>query len=232
MSISETWLSRLGRRAAGLILAQDCLLCGTASGDDPLCGRCIADLPGLGPACPVCAMPSPGGMRCGACLRRPPNFDATIALWQYSHPVNRLIQALKFHGRFALAGYFARELSLRANRPDLLLPMPLHSSRLAERGFNQAVEIARPLARRLQSSLELQGALRIRPTPSQADLPLKARLQNVRGAFSTHLDLAGMRVAVVDDVMTTGSTLDELAGVLKRAGASHVENWIVARTCT
>jgi len=167
---------------------------------------------------------------CGTCLNRPPHFDATLALWRYEFPCDRLVQALKYRAQLALAGFFARSL---ASRPlpefDVLLPMPLHPRRLAERGFNQALEIARGLARNL-GPIEPRGVLRVKNTPPQAELPYEERAKNVRGAFLCKLDLSGARVAVLDDVMTTGATLNELARALKRAGATRVENFVIART--
>jgi ComF family protein len=209
-------------------LPQDCLLCGAWSGNAPLCGPCRDELPTLPAGCRVCAMPSPGEQVCGACLRDGPQFDATVAAWRYAYPVDRLVQALKFHGRLPLASLFAQALAARVVLPDIIIPMPLHPARLAERGFNQAAEIARHLAE--PAMIALDGARRMRHTLPQAGLPIDDRPGNVRHAFACNLDLRGACVAVVDDVMTTGATLNELAKVLKRAGAARVENWVVART--
>jgi ComF family protein len=234
------WLLNRCTRGVRAVLPQDCLLCGAATDDAPLCGPCRDELPALARSCPVCAMPSPIGEICGTCLRHRPQFDMTVAVWRYAYPADRLVQALKFHGRLALAPFFAEVLACLVERPDVVIPMPLHPARLTERGFNQAAEIARHLtgklgagkagAGKLETRLALQGASRIRRTLPQADLPFDERSRNVRGAFACALDLAGARVAVVDDVMTTGATLGELAKVLKRAGAARVENWVVART--
>ena len=209
----------------------DCLLCGEESGPELLCAACAAELPALAEHCPQCALPSPAGAVCGSCLDRPPHYDRTLALWRYEFPCDRLVQALKYRARLALSGFFARSL---ASRPlpevDLIVPMPLHPKRLAERGFNQALEIARGLARRLGRPIEPHGALRVKDTPPQTRLPYEERAKNVRGAFLCKLDLSGASVAVVDDVMTTGATLNELARALKRAGATRVENFVIART--
>ena len=117
----------------------DCLLCGEESGPELLCAACAAELPALAEHCPQCALPSRAGAVCGSCLDRPPHYDRTLALWRYEFPCDRLVQALKYRARLALAGFFARSL---ASRPlpevDLVVPMPLHPKRLAERGFNQA----------------------------------------------------------------------------------------------
>jgi len=209
----------------------DCLLCGAESGPELLCPACIGELPALPESCPQCALPSPAAAVCGSCINRSPHFDATFALWRYEFPCDGLVQALKYRAQLALAGFFARSL---ASRPlpevDVVLPMPLHAKRLAERGFNQALEIARGLARYRGTPIEPRGVLRVKNTPPQTELPYEDRAKNVRGAFLCELDLSGASVAVLDDVMTTGATLNELARVLKRAGARRVENFVIART--
>lgn len=213
------------------LLAQDCVLCAAPSGDALFCAGCARDLPALGDACPQCAGPSPGGAVCGACLRDPPSFDATVAVWRYEFPVDRLVLALKHGGRLALAGAFGDALaaSTADRRVDALVPMPLAAPRLRERGFNQAMEIARRRARDTTLRVDPVLVARVRDTPSQADLPHDARAANVRGAFACTGVVEGMSIAIVDDVMTTGASLEELAKTLKRAGATRVENWVVAR---
>jgi ComF family protein len=213
------------------LFAQDCILCAAPSGDGLFCAGCERDLPPLGDACPQCAGPSPGGPVCGACLRDPPAFDATVAVWRYEFPVDRLVLALKYGGRLALAGAFGAALAARAagRRVDALVPMPLAPARLRERGFNQAMEIARRCARDTAVRPDSGLVSRVRDTPPQTDLPRDARAANVRGAFACTGVVAGMSLAIVDDVMTTGASLAELARTLKRAGATRVENWVVAR---
>jgi len=212
-------------------VGQDCALCGTESGAELLCAACAAELPALSECCPRCALPSPGRAVCGSCLNHPAHFDGTLALWRYEFPCDRLVQALKYRARLALAEFFASGLASRPlPRVDLILPMPLHPRRLAERGFNQALEIARGLGRDLGARVEPHGAQRVKDTAPQTDLPYGERAKNVRGAFVCNLELSGKSVAVVDDVMTTGATLNELARVLKRAGAARVDNFLVART--
>ncbi len=222
----------LGARLARSLLGQDCVLCAAASGDELLCAPCAADLPRLADACPQCAGPSPGGAVCGGCLTRPPHFDATIAAWRYEFPVDRLVLALKFGRRLALADAFGAALAgvVRGRPVDALVPMPLGAARLGERGFNQALEIARHVARRNGVALAPELARRVRDTAPQTDLPHDARAANVRGAFECDTGVAGRALAIVDDVMTTGASLEELARTLKRAGATRVESWIVART--
>jgi len=223
------------RGALARLLPQSCFLCGEASGADLLCPVCVADLPILPPgACPACALPTGEGLICGPCQRHPRGFDRTVAGFLYDFPVGELVQALKYGHRLQVAAFFADSLAVRlagsAALPDLILPMPLHPTRLAARGYNQAAEIARPLARRLGCRLELQSLVRDIDTPPQVGLPWKARAANVRGAFRCARDLPGLRVAVVDDVLTTGATLHEVARCLKGRGAAWVENWVVART--
>ncbi len=225
--------SGVGRRLLSAVFPQDCVLCAAPSGAEPLCPGCRADLPWLGESCPRCAMPSPGGQVCGACLRDAPAFDRTIALWRYAPNADRLVQAFKYRGRLALASYFARELTGRIEAlptAELVVAMPLARGRLAERGFNQAHEIAKRLARLMRIPIATRLVRRTRETADQTGLAPDERARNVRGAFVCEASLAGRRIAVVDDVMTTGASLDELARTLKRAGAAQVENWVVART--
>lgn len=213
------------------LLPQDCLLCGGFSGAALLCAACAHELPQLPDAlCPVCAEASPGGATCGACLKSPPHFDATVAAFRYAFPVDKLVQALKYRRRLATADFLAKAM-LAAGAPagDIVVPLPLSAGRLRERGFNQAVELARPLARALALPLELDGCTRRRDTAPQATLPWKERRKNVRHAFECALDLSGKSVIVVDDVMTTGATLDEFAGTLKAHGVVRVINWVAAR---
>ncbi|MDP2154587.1 MAG: ComF family protein [Sulfuricella sp.] len=216
------------------ILPHHCALCGATALNQILCTGCDADLSHYRvPACPVCALPTPCGQVCGACLQRPPAFDRTLAAFSYSFPVDRLLHAFKYSGNLALIEVLAKPLAqLAANhpKPDLLMPMPLHPSRLKERGFNQSLEIAKPISRWLGIPLTADACERTRDTPSQAGLKWKERRRNVRGAFACDLDLSGKSVAVLDDVMTTGATLEEISRALRRRGATTISAWVVART--
>ncbi len=221
------------KKLTSLVFGGTCFLCRGAA-QAILCSACDADLPRLPAAlCPRCALDSPGGAVCGRCLARPPQYDATIAALSYAFPADALVHALKFRGELALAPFFADLLSEKIvldHSIDCVVPVPLSTKRLRERGYNQAAEIARPLARAARVGVELGLCERQRDTPAQTDLPWAERERNVRGAFVSSRLLAGASIAVVDDVMTTGATLDEIAAMLKRAGAKRVVNWVVART--
>jgi ComF family protein len=221
--------------ARGLALfSQDCLLCGSACHRSVLCADCRAGLPGgrVG-ACPRCASPVGADGECGPCLKQPPSFASTHAAFTYAFPVDRLLQRFKFQGDLALAGLFAEALCDRvagATRPDLLVAAPLAPRRLRERGFNQSVEIARRLGSRLSLGFAVGACMKCVDTVPQTDLEGVARRRNLRGVFEVRADVRGLHVAVVDDVMTTGTTLDELARTLLEAGAARVDAWVVART--
>ncbi|MDD5295616.1 MAG: ComF family protein [Rhodocyclaceae bacterium] len=237
--------ARLARRLVALLLPQDCLVCGApiraGTGRDwPVCTACAAALPRLSPErCPVCALPTPDGLACGHCQSRPPAFDATLAPFVYGFPMDRLIQALKYRHRLALSAWFGYQMVEELEKAqaahsldipaDVILPMPLHPRRLADRGFNQALELARPLAHLTGLPLSRDGVERTLNAPPQASLPWQARRKNIRGAFLCREDFSGRHVLVVDDVMTTGSTLEELAGCLKGRGATRVTNLVLAR---
>ena len=226
-------IARLARHIGSLLLPQDCLLCAAASGSALLCPGCAGSLPRLPTQrCPCCALPTAGARLCGACLAAPPHFDATIAVFRYAFPVDRLVQTFKYRHCLALAAWLAEAMlaAVPPGRHDLLLALPLAPHRLRERGFNQALEMARPLARALRLPLAANLCLRRIDTPPQASLPWHARQRNVRSAFEIRGDVAGKSVLVVDDVMTTGATLNELAHALKKQGAARVTNWVLART--
>jgi ComF family protein len=228
--------ARVGRLVGGLF-AQDCLLCGQGDEGEILCRRCAEDLPRLSsPRCPRCALPTALGEPCGRCLAHPPHYDRTFAAFSYGFPLDKLIQSFKYGHRLALAAYLGRELARLASSSagewaaDLIVPLPLHPIRLRERGFNQALELARPVAAALGLSLDPHACARIRYTPAQAGLPWKKRVENIRHAFHCAHALTGRRILLIDDVMTTGASLDECARTLKRHGAAEVSLLVVART--
>jgi len=223
------------------LLPSVCALCGGNGGDRVVCLPCRARYaaPRAG-RCLRCANPLDAGTVCGACLADPPAFDATVAAVDYAVPLDGLVLQLKFNARLALAPWFAQLLrdavlargDADAILPDLLCPVPLGDRRLVERGFNQALEIARPLAASLGVALHPRLAERTTETTAQSGVSPAERARNVRGAFAVaDPDLvAGRHVGLVDDVMTSGHTLAELAATCKRFGAARVTNFVVART--
>lgn len=231
VSILPDVLSAIGRRVLDCALPQSCLLCGIDS-PDLLCDACRGDLPTLPQArCPQCAEPTAHGERCGRCLNHPMHFEKTYAVFRYDFPVDRLVHALKYGHQLALGGWFGRRLadSLQEVEADCILPLPLHPERLKERGFNQAAEIARALGALCKMPVRSDLLDRRQATAPQAGLPLDQRHANVRGVFECRHDLTGSRILLVDDVMTSGATLDEAARTLKLHGAERVEVAVVAR---
>jgi len=222
--------AKIGQRA----LPAQCVLCAAEAATANLCNACRDDLPYLPAArCPVCAVPSTGNQICGACLAHPPTFDRAFAPCTYAFPLDRVIQRLKYSGMLAAVPLLA-DLMLKcvetAPRPDLVIPMPLSKERLRERGFNQSLEIARPIVSALAVELAPDACIRIAHGSPQSALPWKERAANVRGAFVCMQDLTGRSIAVVDDVLTTGATMNELARVLRLRGAREITAWIAART--
>jgi ComF family protein len=224
---------------ARLTLPQHCELCAAGARRQLLCDACAQSLPRVTAPCPTCALPSPDGAVCGACLARPPPWSRATAALIYAFPADRLLQQLKYGGRLALADWAGETLAAAIGgrlgmrparqRPDRIVALPLASLRQRERGFNQAREIAVHVAGAV--GLPLTAPLiRIAATAPQAGLAWKERARNIRGAFAVTGDVRGARVALVDDVMTTGATLAEAARTLARAGAADVECWVVART--
>jgi|SRR5262245_8111121 len=218
-----------GKFSFAALFGGTCYLCRGAA-RELLCAACDADLPRLAPPrCPRCALDSPRGEVCGRCLSDAPHYDATVAVLSYEFPADALVHALKFRGELALAGLLGALLFQRisGSEVDHVVAVPLSDSRLRSRGYNHAAEIARRVG---GGKLDLGLCVRSRDTPPQMELPYAERRRNVRGAFRCTRALAGACVAVVDDVMTTGATLDEVASALKSAGAARVVNWVVART--
>lgn len=228
-------LSRNLQRLQSWLLPWRCLLCGDAGADGlDLCRACAAELPRNGSCCARCALPLPGNVAlCGACQRKPPPWHAAWAPFRYGWPLDRLEARYKF-GRELAAGRTLAELWRRlpppAARPALILPVPLHRTRLRQRGYNQALELARPLGRTLGVPVRHDLLLRSRGTAAQTELDAASRRHNVRGAFAMR-DGAVLpaHVVLLDDVMTTGATLAECARVLRRAGVARVDVWALAR---
>jgi ComF family protein len=214
-----------------------CLLC-LEPGQRPaldLCKGCEEDLPTNTSTCGICsAAVASAGVPCAHCQKRPPIFDRAFVPYRYEFPLVELIHRLKYGGQVAigriLGTLLARRLAERG-RPmvDAIVPVPLHPSREARRGYNQAQEIARFAAEILELPVADGIAMRIRATEEQAALPAIVRRVNVSGAFEVRANTVPASVAIVDDVLTTGATVDALAQALRRAGCRRIEVWAVAR---
>ncbi|MBS7457143.1 ComF family protein [Coralloluteibacterium stylophorae] len=237
-SAVDGWTQRLGR----LLLPPRCLACGEPAPGPDLCAACAAELPRNHGACRGCALPLPTdepAASCGRCLRRPPPFAATLAPFLYAAPLDRLLPRLKFHGDLAAGRVLADLLAAAAGaaletglpRPEALVPVPLHRARLRQRGYDQALEIAVPVARALRIPLRTDLLLRRQATAAQSELAAAARARNVRQAFAVPASIGAppTHVALIDDVMTTGATLAACARALRRAGVVRVDAWVVAR---
>lgn len=212
--------------------AQPCVLCGSLTQAGVWCADCDADLPRSGKAhCPVCALPTPTGTACGQCLQHAPSFDLTVAAFTYAFPIDKLIQAMKFSAQLQLAARLADELIPHlTTTPDFLIAMPLHNTRLRERGFNQSQLLAKHLAQRTGIPLLNHACARTRNTSPQSTLSWQEREKNMHQAFTCSLDLSGKHIALVDDVMTTGASIEALANTVRRAGAQQISAWVIART--
>ena len=220
----------------GLLWPSRCALCGQRGqpGLD-LCAGCQGDLPLNDRCCEHCSEPLPREIArpalCGACLQHPPAFDACVAPFRYAFPVDRMIQGLKYRRELYYGRILGELLSRHVSqtRPELVIPVPLSLARYRERGFNQARELARPLCKRLGLRLCSDLVERRRETREQAGLDRKDRLENTRDAFALVAPLPARHIAIIDDVVTTGSTVNEVAKLLRSAGAEWIEVWAAAR---
>jgi len=209
-------------------------------GTQRVCALCVERFAPSHPRCRRCALKVPAGAGlCGACLTDPPPFARTLAAVDYGHPWDGLITQFKFHGALDLAPALTRRLLAAFEQsdmptPTLLLPVPLSGERLRERGYNQAWALARGVGRALRCEPDARLLLRIKDTPHQLALAPAKRAGNVRAAFAVEprrlAELRGRSVTVIDDVMTTGATVGEIARVLLQAGAAEIAVWVVART--
>ncbi|MCB1761678.1 MAG: ComF family protein [Gammaproteobacteria bacterium] len=223
-----------------LLFPANCTLCG-APGDNALdiCTDCRQDLPRNNNPCSRCAAPltSSADSReiCGECIRNPPPFDRCLTPYLYLPPIDSLISSFKFHQKLSNG----RLLSLllldflqhcSTPMPELIIPVPLHKARLTERGFNQSIELARPISREFRVPLEISACQRRGATHAQMNLGKQARRQNVKNVFYLQRELSARHLVLVDDVITTGATVAELATLLKNRGAERVDVWALART--
>jgi ComF family protein len=220
------------------LLPRHCLVCGRLAGAENLCAPCAAELPRTGEVCRRCALALPGnpGATCGDCLTSQPPWERAVAALDYRYPVRQLVQRFKFNRSLAsgevLAGELSRAVLDADEKPDVIAPVPLHGWRFFRRGYNQADLIARRLGRDLGVRVDAGLLRRRRRTAAQTGLDAVQRRRNMRGAFRA-APRSGTTmprcVALVDDVMTTGATLEACTRALLRAGARSVLLWVVAR---
>jgi ComF family protein len=212
-----------------------CLACGGELGDaNSLCASCSSQLQRVPNPCQYCGQPNPvGGLVCPACLLNPPRWQKIIAPLQYRGPVRDYLIQLKFAEALYLAKSLGQEciepFRQSLPKPEVLLPVPLHRTRLFERGYNQAYEIATVLSGELGIPIDQHALIRTRSTPSQSGLSSAQRESNIRKAFAYAPKHEYRHVALIDDIVTTGSTVTEITGVLHRGGVEYVEVWALAR---
>lgn len=228
------------RQVLRFLYPPTCLLCGgKGAGDRDLCADCFGELPWNRHPCPRCAAPLPPDADtplCGECIKQLPSWDEAKSPLAYGFPVDKLVQRFKFEGDLAagrlLGSLLAEYLAAGGDKPDCIVPVPLHASRLKERGFNQAVELARPVSKRLKIKVRLDLCERSRATQVQSKLDSDARRKNLKDAFSVKAPVQGLHLALLDDVVTTGATVEALAQALKESGAARVSVWSVCRAAS
>ncbi len=219
------------------LLPYQCALCADSTHNSfGLCQGCMAELPFIYRACTRCSLPiTYSGLLCGKCLINPPVYDECHAIFAYQPPLNYLISACKFHHKLnytrLLGLLMAKSLPTRLKvLPELLIPVPLHKRRLAERGYNQSLEIARPISKSLHIPIDYNCCSRIRSTIAQTGLTGKKRQQNIKNAFAITQKINAKHIAIIDDVVTTGSTVAELSKLMRAQGVQHIQVWCCART--
>ncbi|GGO88927.1 phosphoribosyltransferase [Marinobacterium nitratireducens] len=223
------------RENCSIFFNQHCFLCRLQSAQRAgLCSGCLRDLPRIAPACRRCALPLTGveSLVCGRCLKKPPPFERCITAFAYAFPINQLLPRIKYDSRPENLGWLADAMALElgeAPRPEILVPVPLAPARLRRRGYNQAELLARRLGRRLDIAVDRQSLGKPRDTPHQMTLAGAERRRNLKGAFCWN-GPAYRHLALVDDVMTTGTTVSEIANLLLRQGVARIDVWVLART--
>jgi ComF family protein len=226
------WLRAIRRK----VLAPTCIACGGSAIDGDLCAGCKGDLRFNTRFCLRCAIPlAEESATCGACLRLPPRYQYSYCAFEYGYPIAEFVRKLKYGHSLSQAKVLGELLSDYLHRhhhnawPHCIVPVPLSTQRYHERGFNQAIELGRVLEKTLKVSLRTDLLERTRHTVEQAGLTRRERRKNLRNAFAIATSQIPDHVAILDDVVTTGSTVNEIARMFKRAGVSTIEVWAVAR---
>lgn len=232
----DAWLKSAHAKLTATLWPPRCVLCGRSGQgvDVDLCAPCEAELPFNVVHCEICSAPLQTSARsiCGACLRRRPLFDTSRIPFRFAYPIDHMVRRLKYGSAVAmgrvLGELFARRMQ-SGSSPDLLLPVPLAGRRFRERGYNQAIVLAEHIHSTASIALRTDVLVRTRETQVQAGLDQRERRRNIHDAFEVVTALPAAHIAILDDVVTTGSTANEIARVLKRAGAQRVEVWAIAR---
>lgn len=213
-----------------------CTLCNQFhKGKLAVCYACIEFMPRLGPTCQYCAYPLPDAhyLICGQCIKKPPHFDRSFIAYQFVEPLRSLLHQFKYQNGLYLSSFLShlilQSLPTQSNKPQCLIPVPMHPQRIRQRGFNQAAILARSLAKKLQLPCDFISCQKVINTAPQASLDGEQRQKNLRRAFSTP-KLPYQHVALIDDLLTTGATANELALTLKKTGVQQVDVWCCART--
>ena len=234
-------VNKIRAQIIGQLLPSFCLLCSDShSSSSQLCSGCQQDLPFNTHACRHCALPvTEGSQFCGSCLTKPPAYDRCISPFRYEPPVADFIHAFKYRRDFASGGLLAellvqglKEHYASSAWPDLLIPVPMHWRRLWVRGFNHSTQLSKSIHRQLKSEITFNPGLlkRVKASTPQSQLNAKERQRNLKGAFKASKQCRGLRIALLDDVITTGSTIDACCDALKKSGAMEVDVWSIART--
>lgn len=216
-----------------------CYLCNSPirMSDSLLCSHCSQDLPLNNNACPVCANPGENGYICASCLQtQAPSIQKIYCAFRYEYPVSQLIRSMKFSSRLDVIAFLGRRMAKLAilekvSLPDCFIPVPLHFSRLKERGYNQSLELARIVANETGGLVDHAICRRTQNTATQTGLNARQRKRNIKGVFDINSRTVSRyrHVVIVDDVVTTGSTVYELARILRKAGIAQVDVWACAR---
>ena len=218
-----------------LRLPSICILCNQFHRSKlPVCEPCISLLPKLGPSCKYCAFPLPDSsyLICGHCIKKPPFIDATTIAYSFEEPLRSLLHRFKYENGLYLSSFLAQLIinawNIHPSHPQCLIPVPMHPKKLKKRGFNQTVLLTCYLSKQLGIPYDLSSCEKKINTLAQADLSGKKRIQNIKEAFQVQPQ-SYSHVALIDDLLTTGSTVNELARMLKNSGVKQVDVWCCAR---
>lgn len=220
-----------------ILFPRRCLLCDLdCDTAEFICNQCQNSLPYYQSGCSGCGIMIKNNREknlCGACILSPPPFDDMLALFEYEPPISSLIHQLKFNGNLLIARYLAEQWIVHLKKintlPDLILPVPLHHTRLTERGFNQALEIGKTIGQYFNVPIDTRSCIRIKNTQAQSSLPASKRKYNLKNAFGLSYPISARHIAILDDVVTTGNTVSEIAHLLQKTGAVKIDIWCCAR---